>query len=71
MSGFHGTDEQLDREISTVEKIARLRVRRAADDLRQLENELRELRRERARRRARAAVPGMSTDPVSAEVTSV
>ncbi len=52
MSGFRGDDGQLDREIATLERIARLRLRRAAAELRELDRDLRELRRERAKRRA-------------------
>jgi septal ring factor EnvC (AmiA/AmiB activator) len=52
MTGFRGSDERLDREIATLEKIARLRVRRAAAELHELDRDLRELKRERARRRA-------------------
>ncbi|MGA9840665.1 MAG: hypothetical protein WBF81_02080 [Thermoplasmata archaeon] len=52
MSGFRGSDEALDREIAAIEGIAKVRVRRVATELRELEGELRLLRRERARRRA-------------------
>jgi hypothetical protein len=52
MTNFRGTDEQLDREIDALERIVRLRVRRAAAELRELERDLRDLRRERGRRRA-------------------
>jgi hypothetical protein len=52
MTGFRGTDEQLDREIEAVERIARIRLRRASAELRELEQDLRVLRKERARRRA-------------------
>jgi hypothetical protein len=55
MSGFRGSDETLDREIATLEGIARLRLRRAAREMSELDRELRELRAERARRRATAA----------------
>jgi len=55
MSRFRATDEQIDREIVALERIARLRVRRAAAELHDIERDLRELRRERARRVARAA----------------
>jgi len=55
MSGFRGSDEQIDREISTLERIARLRVRRVSEELRDLDRDLRELRRERARRRMTAS----------------
>jgi len=58
MSGFRGSDEALDREIATVERIARVRLRRAAAELRGLEADLRELKRERARRKAVATVEG-------------
>lgn len=57
MAPFRGSDQVLDHEIETLEAIARLRVRRAARDLRDLDRDLTELRRERARRRAAAAVP--------------
>ncbi|MGD0588302.1 MAG: hypothetical protein ABSA63_05855 [Thermoplasmata archaeon] len=55
MSSFRATDEQLDREITALERIARVRLRRAASELRDIDKDLRELRRERARRSARAA----------------
>ncbi|MGP8071922.1 MAG: hypothetical protein ACLPZM_02195 [Thermoplasmata archaeon] len=51
MTGFRGSDDQLDREIAAIEGIARIRMRRAAAELRDLERDLRELKRERARRR--------------------
>ena len=54
MSRFRATDEALEREIGELERIARLRVRRAAAQMQELERDLRELRRERARRRASA-----------------
>ena len=57
MTGFRGTDQTLDREIAEVERIARLRVRRYAAEMRELERDLSELKRVRARRRAAAAVP--------------
>jgi hypothetical protein len=53
MTGFRGSDEQLDREIAAIEGIAKVRVRRVATELRELERDLRELKRERARRRGR------------------
>lgn len=66
MSGFRGSDEQLDREIATLERISRLRVRRAASDLKELERDLRELRRERNRRRASVRSWETATAPVEA-----
>jgi hypothetical protein len=55
MSRFRGSDDSLEREIAATEAIARVRVRRAAAELRELERDLAELRRERARRRATSA----------------
>jgi hypothetical protein len=52
MTPFRGSDERLDREIETLESIARVRVRRVASELKDIERDLAELRRERARRRA-------------------
>ncbi|HXW66489.1 MAG TPA: hypothetical protein VEL82_01190 [Thermoplasmata archaeon] len=52
MSPFRGSDEALDREIAAVEGIVRVRVRRTGAELRALDRDLRELRRERARRRS-------------------
>ncbi len=57
MSAFRGSDASLDREIATVEAIARLRTRRAARELAELDRDLRELYRERARRKAGERVP--------------
>jgi hypothetical protein len=63
MPPFRASDEQVDREIDTLERMARLRLRRYAGEMRDLDRDLSELRRERARRRAAAEVPG-STEPV-------
>ncbi|MCI4322581.1 MAG: hypothetical protein L3K03_00915 [Thermoplasmata archaeon] len=52
MSEFRGSDEVLDREIDTLETIARHRLRRAAKELRELDREIAALRRERRRRRS-------------------
>ncbi len=57
MSAFRGTDEALDREIATLERIVQLRVRRAGAELKELERDLRGLRKEKARRRAVVALP--------------
>ena len=54
MSPYRATDEQLDREIATLERIGRTRLRRASVELNEIDRDLRELRRERARRAARA-----------------
>jgi hypothetical protein len=54
MSRFRASDEALEREIVELERIARLRVRRAVSEMQDLDRDLRELKRERARRRAEA-----------------
>ncbi|MGP8110700.1 MAG: hypothetical protein ACLQD9_08380 [Thermoplasmata archaeon] len=54
MTPFRASDEQLEREISAVEQIVRVRINRTARELRDLDKDLRELKRERARRGARA-----------------
>jgi hypothetical protein len=65
MTSFRGSDDRLDREIETLEDIARVRIRRVARELRDIDRELSELRRERARRRATAdAVPVESATPM-------
>ncbi|MGA7475623.1 MAG: hypothetical protein WBW47_00180 [Thermoplasmata archaeon] len=67
MSRYRATDEQLDREIDTLERIGRVRLRRAAAELNEVDKDLRELRKEKARRAARAAEMVSSETPVSAE----
>jgi hypothetical protein len=67
MAPFRGPDETLDREIETLEAIARLRVRRVARELRDLDRDLSDLRRERARRRAQATVPATESTEVPVE----
>ena len=64
MSPFRGNDETLDREIETLEGIAKRRLRRYARDLRDLDRDLSDLKKERARRRAAGAVPELAGDPV-------
>jgi hypothetical protein len=66
MAGFRGSDESLDREIAAIERIARLRVRRVASELNELDRDLHELKRERARRRATSMIP--AHESASAEV---
>ena len=66
MGGFRGSDETLDQEIATLEAIARLRVRRYARELKELERDLHELKVERVRRRARAEIPGTTAGLVEA-----
>ncbi|HYK92617.1 MAG TPA: hypothetical protein VEY07_01060 [Thermoplasmata archaeon] len=67
MGSFRGDDDTLDREIATLEAIARVRLRRATRELNDLDRDLRALKAERARRRARALVPG-TTDPTGVTV---
>jgi sugar-specific transcriptional regulator TrmB len=64
MTGFRGSDESLDREIAAIERMARVRVRRVASELTELERDLRELKRERARRRATAIESSTGETPV-------
>jgi hypothetical protein len=68
MTPFRGSDKTLDREIETLKEIARIRVRRAARELRDLDKDLAELRRERVRRRASSAIP--TSEPVREAVES-
>ncbi len=70
MSPFRGDDETLDREIATLEGMAKRRLKRYTDDLRNLDRDLADLRKERARRRAGSAIAeaesvGEPADPVS------
>jgi len=67
VSAFRGSDDALDREIATVERLARLRLRRAASDLRELDSVLSDLRRER-RRRQLVAATALPAEPVASEV---
>jgi hypothetical protein len=50
MSPYRASDEAIDREIAALERIARVRIGRATRELREIDRDLRELRRERARR---------------------
>lgn len=69
--GFRGSDETLDREITTLEAIAQVRLKRMAREMRDLDRELRELKREKARRKAAAQVPGLqSTEEIVPEPTA-
>jgi hypothetical protein len=56
MTPFRGSDEDLEREIATVQGMVRVRLRRANGDLRELDDALRDLRRELRRRRGSVAV---------------
>ena len=71
MSGFRGSDEQVDREIAALERTVHLRVRRAASELRELERDLRELRKERARRKAAASLPAPIRGPAGTAAEEV
>jgi hypothetical protein len=65
MSPYRGSDEALEREISAVEQLVRVRLRRANDDLHDLERALAELRRERRRRQRAAAPVAEAPEPVA------
>ncbi len=67
MSSFRGSDGALDREIAATERTAKLRVRRVSAEVRELERDLHDLRRERARRRAEGAVPVVEAESVADE----
>ena len=67
MTPFRGSDERLDREIETLEAIARVRVRRVARELCEIDKELSALRRERARREAASEVPASETSETVVE----
>jgi hypothetical protein len=58
MPPFRGSDDAVEREIATLEQLARLRLRRYAAEMRDLDRDLSELRREKARRRSATTVPG-------------
>lgn len=58
MATFRGSDEAVEREIATLEQMARIRLRRYAAEMRELDRDLSEVRREKARRRVEASVPG-------------
>ena len=66
MSPYRGSDEELEREIATIEGLVRVRLGRANRDLRELESSLRDLRRELRRRRSSLPVPEGETVPDSA-----
>jgi hypothetical protein len=65
MTGFRGSDEQLEQEIAALEGIVRVRLRRTTKEFAELERELRELARERARRKAGQRLDAEGTVPVS------
>ena len=67
MSPFRGSDETLDREIDTLEGIAQRRVRRYAREHRDLPRDLKDLKRERATRRAAAKIPTVELDEATTE----
>lgn len=69
MSGFRGNDEVLDAEIEALERIARIRLRRAAREMAELDKDLRGLKAERALRKARARIPGTVDESASYAAT--
>ena len=69
MSPFRASDDALDREIATLEAISRVRLRRYAREMRDLDRDLREMRRERVRRRAAAGELASEADRTMVEST--
>ncbi len=67
MSPFRGSDDQIEREIAALEGIARVRLRRTVAEMRELERDLRELKKERARRRAEQAELETTTGRATAD----
>lgn len=66
-SAFRGTDEALDHEIEALESIGKVRLRRTVREMREIDRDLRELRRERARRKAASEVSVPVPDEVPEE----
>jgi hypothetical protein len=66
MAEFRGSDESLDREIAAVEAVVRVRLRRYAREMRELDRDLAELRRIGARRRATSEIPMATASAASA-----
>ena len=58
MPPYRATDEEVEKELAALERIAQVRLRRYASEMRDIDKDLSELRRERARRRAANLVPG-------------
>ncbi|HKV90385.1 MAG TPA: hypothetical protein VJQ43_04205 [Thermoplasmata archaeon] len=61
MGTYRASDEALEREIAAVERIVQVRLRRYASEMRDLDRDLSELRKERARRRAANEVAADAT----------
>ncbi|MGA7922717.1 MAG: hypothetical protein WCA77_01935 [Thermoplasmata archaeon] len=70
MARWRGSSEHLDRELTTLEAVLATRLRRYARDLAELEREMRDLRKERVRRRAQEEVPAWSASPRTESETS-
>ncbi len=69
MSRYRASDDTLDREIATLEAISRVRLRRYAREMRDLDRDLSEMRRERARRRANAGELASEAERTAIEST--
>ena len=69
MSRYRASDDALDREIATLETISRVRLRRYAREMRELDRDLSEMRRERARRRASAGELESETERAAVQST--
>lgn len=69
MPPYRASDEAVEREIEALERIVQVRLKRYASEMRDLDKDLSELRRERARRRAAASIPAhAATESSSAHV---
>jgi hypothetical protein len=66
MTGFRGSDEELDREIAALEGIVRVRLKRTVREFAELDRDLKGLVRERTRRRATSAGESSESAPVDA-----
>ncbi|MCI4321626.1 MAG: hypothetical protein L3K05_04900 [Thermoplasmata archaeon] len=51
MASYRASDEVVEREIAALQQIVQVRLRRYIAEMRDLDRDLRELKRERARRR--------------------
>lgn len=69
MGEYRGSDEAIEREVEALERIVQIRLRRYATEMRGLERDLTELKKERARRRANAL--GEAAVPATGEAGAV
>lgn len=70
MARWRGSSEQLDRELTTLESVLAVRLRRYSREIAELEREMRDLRKARARRKALGEVPAWSSSATAESDTS-